>query len=164
MSNTWGGIAESGFRGCEPTPATFYLSPKMDCALWMNAQRMAVGPIRVCTLPIGAFIRETPHRWAAKPLGSKLQSAPIRPSRRKGPKPAPRERGPLCPPAAHQSDNPRPAGQRTNLDRCSPRPLGFHPRRPFAWSQKQGGGGADLCVRSTGHLSENLRPDGQRTR
>ena len=39
---------------------------------------------------------------------------------RMDPATAPRERGPLCPPAGHPSENPRPNGPRTNLDR--PRP------------------------------------------
>ena len=56
----------------------------------------------------------------------------------------------------HRSD-----GQRTHLDRLSPRPLGVHSSTPSAWGQRQGGGGADLCVRSAGRLSEDTAPMGR---
>jgi len=39
-------------------------------------------------------------------------------------------------------------------------PLGIHPSTPFARAQKQGGGGADLCVRSNGHPRQTPVPMG----
>ncbi len=63
----------------------------------------------------------------------------------------------------HSAGDTRAAGQRANSDRCNPRPLGVHPSTPSAWVQRQGGGGADLCVRSAGCLSGDPRAAGQRT-
>ena len=74
-----------------------------------------------------------------------------------------RERGPLCRlrwafvgrPACRWAENKLGSG-------WPPSPLGVHPRTPSAWGQRQGGGGADLCVRSAGCLSGDNRPDGQK--
>ena len=63
------------------------------------------------------------------------------------------EDGPFGPGISRTTPTPRPA----------PSPLGVPPSTPSARAQRQDGGGADLCVRSHGHSSENTRPDGQRT-
>jgi len=97
------------------------------------------------------FIRRPLPQWAENNLGSAQPVSPLsiqpKTTVRMDQTTAPRERGPLCPPAAHSSENPRPAGHKTTLDRPSPRPLGLHPSTPSTWAQKQGGGSADLCVR-----------------
>ena len=67
-----------------------------------------------------AFIRRHPPRWAANPRGPEIQSAHIHTARREGPESASRERGPLCPPAGHSTEDPRPNGQRTCLVRNRP--------------------------------------------
>ena len=67
-----------------------------------------------------AFIRRHPPRWAANPRGPEIQSAHIHTARREGPESASRERGPLCPPAGHSTEDPRPNGQRMCLVRNRP--------------------------------------------
>ncbi len=107
-----------------------------------------------------AGLGERLARWAGSWFGVRGPTVRTK-SRLRPTKPARRERGPLWPPAGHSSGDHRPDGQRTNLDRLGPRPLGVHPSPPSAWVQRQGGGGADLRVRSAGHSSGDNRGEGQ---
>ena len=106
--------------------------------------RVAGGRTSV-SAPMG-ILGKPPCQWAENQRGSAQPPSPMGIQRkttvRMDQTTAPRERGPLCPPAAHLSEDPRPAGQKTNLDRPSPHPLVVHPSTPSPWAQKQVGGGA----------------------
>ena len=73
----------------------------------------AAGPL--CPLR-WAFIRGHSHRRAGNRRGPEIQCAHTQTSRGKGPEPASRERGPLCLPAEHSSEDTRTSGQRTRVE------------------------------------------------
>jgi len=60
------------------------------------------------------------------------------------------------------SEAPTPMEREQTSIGSAPSPLGVHPSTLSAWAQRQGGGGADLRVRSSGRSSEDARPAGQR--
>ena len=110
------------------------------------------------------FVGRPAHRWAENNLGSVQPSSAGHPSEhtvRLGPETGWRGGGPLCPlrwalfrgsPTQWAARN---HGSANNLR------WALNQRHPPARAQAQGGGGADLRVRSTGRLSEDHRPDGQ---
>ena len=50
---------------------------------------------------------------------------------------------------------------RDRVEACVVSPLGPQPQETTPRAPTQDGGGADFCVRSAGHPSENPRPTGQ---
>jgi hypothetical protein len=113
------------------------------------------------------FIRRPPSRWAENNLDRPSQCLRWA-SNRAHLSPGARNRvaggrTSVSAPMGIHPQTPVPMGREPTWIDSAPFPLDIQPNTPSARAQKQGGGGADLCVRSNGHPSANPRPNGQRT-